>query len=192
MEKFTTLTGVAAPLPMRNVDTDMIIPKQFLKTIQRTGLGKSLFFEMRFDEAGKEVPDFVLNQTVYRGAQILATGDNFGCAPSRAQVRHLIPARLCIALQLRSGSSCVYLFGKLDDARLPASAPEPPESCHAVMTYTRTCDEFSRPRHHPGNGRPRQWHLSDVPGERAPHDSQVVLHVAHCLLNASIALMVVR
>mgnify|MGYP000208386326 FL=1 len=83
MEKFTTLTGVAAPLPMRNVDTDMIIPKQFLKTIQRTGLGKSLFFEMRFDEAGKEVPDFVLNQPAYRGAQILVTGDNFGCGSSR-------------------------------------------------------------------------------------------------------------
>ena len=83
MEKFTTLTGVAAPLPMRNVDTDMIIPKQFLKTIQRTGLGKSLFFEMRFDEAGKEVPDFVLNQKAYRGAQILVTGDNFGCGSSR-------------------------------------------------------------------------------------------------------------
>ena len=83
MEKFTTLTGVAAPLPMRNVDTDMIIPKQFLKTIKRTGLGKSLFFEMRFDEAGKEMPDFVLNQPAYRRATILVTGENFGCGSSR-------------------------------------------------------------------------------------------------------------
>jgi 3-isopropylmalate/(R)-2-methylmalate dehydratase small subunit len=83
MEKFTTLTGVAAPLPMRNVDTDMIIPKQFLKTILRTGLGKSLFFEMRFDEDGKEVPGFVLNQPAYRKAQILVAGDNFGCGSSR-------------------------------------------------------------------------------------------------------------
>ena len=83
MEKFTTLTGVAAPLPMRNVDTDMIIPKQFLKTIKRTGLGKSLFFEMRFDEAGNEIPDFVLNQPAYRRAQILVTGENFGCGSSR-------------------------------------------------------------------------------------------------------------
>jgi 3-isopropylmalate/(R)-2-methylmalate dehydratase small subunit len=83
MEKFTTLTGVAAPLPMRNVDTDMIIPKQFLKTIQRTGLGKSLFYEMRFDEAGKEVPDFVLNKPAYRDAEILVAGDNFGCGSSR-------------------------------------------------------------------------------------------------------------
>jgi 3-isopropylmalate/(R)-2-methylmalate dehydratase small subunit len=83
MEKFTTLTGVAAPLPMRNVDTDMIIPKQFLKTILRTGLGKSLFYEMRFDEDGKEVPGFVLNQPAYRKAQMLVTGDNFGCGSSR-------------------------------------------------------------------------------------------------------------
>jgi 3-isopropylmalate/(R)-2-methylmalate dehydratase small subunit len=83
MEKFTKLTGVAAPLPMRNVDTDMIIPKQFLKTIKRTGLGKSLFYEMRFDEAGKEQPDFVLNRPAYRTATILVTGENFGCGSSR-------------------------------------------------------------------------------------------------------------
>jgi 3-isopropylmalate/(R)-2-methylmalate dehydratase small subunit len=84
MDKFTKLTGVAAPLPMRNVDTDMIIPKQFLKTIQRTGLGKSLFFEMRYDPAtGKEVADFVLNKPQYRKATILVTGENFGCGSSR-------------------------------------------------------------------------------------------------------------
>ena len=84
MQKFTKLTGIAAPLPMRNIDTDMIIPKQFLKTIQRTGLGKSLFFEMRYDPAtGKENPDFVLNKTAYRRAEILVTGDNFGCGSSR-------------------------------------------------------------------------------------------------------------
>jgi 3-isopropylmalate/(R)-2-methylmalate dehydratase small subunit len=83
MQKFTTLTGVAAPLPMRNVDTDMIIPKQFLKTIKRTGLGKSLFYEMRYDEAGKEVADFVLNQPAYRKATILVAGENFGCGSSR-------------------------------------------------------------------------------------------------------------
>jgi 3-isopropylmalate/(R)-2-methylmalate dehydratase small subunit len=83
MQKFTSLTGVAAPLPLRNVDTDMIIPKQFLKTILRTGLGKSLFFEMRYDQEGKEVVDFVLNQPAYRKAQILVTGENFGCGSSR-------------------------------------------------------------------------------------------------------------
>jgi 3-isopropylmalate/(R)-2-methylmalate dehydratase small subunit len=83
MEKFTKLEGVAAPMPLINVDTDMIIPKQFLKTIARTGLGKSLFFEMRYDDAGNEIPDFVLNRPAYRGAQILVAGDNFGCGSSR-------------------------------------------------------------------------------------------------------------
>jgi 3-isopropylmalate/(R)-2-methylmalate dehydratase small subunit len=83
MEKFTSLTSVAAPLPMINVDTDMIIPKQFLKTIKRTGLGKSLFYEMRYDEQEKENPDFVLNKPAYRKAQILVAGDNFGCGSSR-------------------------------------------------------------------------------------------------------------
>jgi 3-isopropylmalate/(R)-2-methylmalate dehydratase small subunit len=83
MEKFTKLTGVAAPLPLINVDTDMIIPKQFLKTIQRSGLGKNLFDEMRYDTEGNEVPDFVLNKPAYRKAQILVAGENFGCGSSR-------------------------------------------------------------------------------------------------------------
>jgi 3-isopropylmalate/(R)-2-methylmalate dehydratase small subunit len=83
MEKFTKLTGVAAPLPMVNVDTDMIIPKQFLKTIKRTGLGKHLFDEMRYEPDGKEKPDFVLNKPAYRKAQILIAGANFGCGSSR-------------------------------------------------------------------------------------------------------------
>ena len=83
MDKFTTLTGVAAPLPMINVDTDMIIPKQFLKTIKRTGLGKNLFDDMRYNQDGTEKPDFVLNKPAYRNAQILVAGDNFGCGSSR-------------------------------------------------------------------------------------------------------------
>jgi 3-isopropylmalate/(R)-2-methylmalate dehydratase small subunit len=83
MQKFATLTGVAAPLRMINVDTDMIIPKQFLKTIERTGLGKSLFYELRYDEQGKPKPDFVLNKPAYSKAQILVTGENFGCGSSR-------------------------------------------------------------------------------------------------------------
>jgi len=83
MDKFTPLTGIAAPLPMMNVDTDMIIPKQFLKTIKRTGLGANLFDEMRFDSAGAELPGFVLNQPAYREAEILVTGANFGCGSSR-------------------------------------------------------------------------------------------------------------
>jgi 3-isopropylmalate/(R)-2-methylmalate dehydratase small subunit len=83
MQKFTVLTGVAAPLAMINIDTDMIIPKQFLKTIKRTGLGKNLFTEMRYDASGKELPDFVLNKPQYRNSTILVTGENFGCGSSR-------------------------------------------------------------------------------------------------------------
>jgi 3-isopropylmalate/(R)-2-methylmalate dehydratase small subunit len=83
MEKFTTLTGVAAPLPIINIDTDMIIPKQYLKTIKRTGLGTALFAEMRYDESGNENPDFVLNKPAYREASIIVAGDNFGCGSSR-------------------------------------------------------------------------------------------------------------
>jgi 3-isopropylmalate/(R)-2-methylmalate dehydratase small subunit len=83
MQKFTKLTGVAAPLPMINVDTDAIIPKQFLKTIKRTGLGKHLFSELRYDENGKEKPDFVLNKSAYRKSEILVAGENFGCGSSR-------------------------------------------------------------------------------------------------------------
>jgi 3-isopropylmalate/(R)-2-methylmalate dehydratase small subunit len=83
MEKFTTLTSVAAPLPLVNVDTDLIIPKQYLKTIERHGLGKGLFAERRFNEDGSENPDFVLNKPAYRNARILIAGANFGCGSSR-------------------------------------------------------------------------------------------------------------
>lgn len=83
MDKFVKLTGVAAPLPVVNIDTDMIIPKDYLKTIKRTGLGKGLFAEARFNEDGSENPDFVLNKPAYRDAKILVVGDNFGCGSSR-------------------------------------------------------------------------------------------------------------
>ena len=83
MQKFEVLNGVAAPMNIVNVDTDMIIPKQFLKTIKRTGLGKSLFYEMRYTQDGVEMPDFVLNKPAYRKAEILVAGDNFGCGSSR-------------------------------------------------------------------------------------------------------------
>jgi 3-isopropylmalate/(R)-2-methylmalate dehydratase small subunit len=83
MEKFTKISGVAAPLPLVNIDTDMIIPKQFLKTIKRSGLGVNLFDEMRYDRQGNEIADFVLNKPAYRQAQILVAGDNFGCGSSR-------------------------------------------------------------------------------------------------------------
>ena len=83
MDKFEKLTGIAAPMPLVNIDTDMIIPKQFLKTIKRSGLGVNLFDEMRFDREGNENPDFVLNKPQYRQAQIIVAGDNFGCGSSR-------------------------------------------------------------------------------------------------------------
>jgi len=83
MQKFTKLTGVAAPLDLINIDTDMIIPKQFLKTIARTGLGKNLFDEMRYNKDGSENTDFVLNKNAYRHAEVLVVGDNFGCGSSR-------------------------------------------------------------------------------------------------------------
>jgi len=83
MDKFTVVEGVAAPMPLINIDTDMIIPKQFLKTIKRTGLGKNLFFEIRYDNDGKEIKDFVLNQEPYNKSKILITGKNFGCGSSR-------------------------------------------------------------------------------------------------------------
>ena len=83
MNKFTTLSGIAAPMPLINIDTDMIIPKQFLKTIKRSGLGVNLFDEMRYDDDRNEIPDFVLNKPQYRDAQIIVAGDNFGCGSSR-------------------------------------------------------------------------------------------------------------
>jgi len=83
MDKFTTLSGIATPMPLVNIDTDMIIPKQFLKTIKRSGLGKNLFDEMRFNLDGSEIPDFVLNKPAYRKAEIIVAGENFGCGSSR-------------------------------------------------------------------------------------------------------------
>jgi 3-isopropylmalate/(R)-2-methylmalate dehydratase small subunit len=83
MQKFDHLTGPAVPMPMANIDTDQIIPKQFLKTVEREGLGKGLFYDFRFDFDGKEKPDFVLNQAAYKGVKVLIAGDNFGCGSSR-------------------------------------------------------------------------------------------------------------
>ncbi len=121
MDKFTTLTGVAAPLPMRNVDTDMIIPKQFLKTIKRTGLGKSLFFELRYDDAGEEIAEFVLNQPAYRGAKILVTGENFGCGSSR---EHAPWALLDLGIRAVISSSIADIFtaNALKNGLLPVVA----------------------------------------------------------------------
>ena len=123
MEKFTTLTGVAAPLPMINVDTDMIIPKQFLKSIKRTGFGGNLFFEMRYREDGSENPDFVLNKTPYREARILVAGTNFGCGSSR---EHAPWALLDFGIRCVIAPSFAEIFYNncIKNGILPVSLPE--------------------------------------------------------------------
>jgi len=107
MKKFNILKGVPANLPMMNVDTDMIIPKQFLKTIKRTGLGKSLFFEMRYDEHGKKIGKFVLNEDPYDKSPILITGKNFGCGSSR---EHAPWALLDFGIKCLIGPSFADIF----------------------------------------------------------------------------------
>ena len=107
MKKFNTLKGIPASLPMINVDTDMIIPKQFLKTIKRTGLGKSLFFEMRYDENGNKIENFVLNNKPYDNSSILITGKNFGCGSSR---EHAPWALLDFGIRCVIGQSFADIF----------------------------------------------------------------------------------
>ena len=107
MKKFNTLKGIPANLPMMNIDTDMIIPKQFLKTIKRTGLGKSLFFEMRYDENGKKIKEFILNKEPYNKSSILLTGKNFGCGSSR---EHAPWALLDFGIQCVISSSFADIF----------------------------------------------------------------------------------
>jgi len=107
MEKFNILKGIPANLPMINVDTDMIIPKQFLKTIKRSGLGKSLFFEMRYDDKGKKIDNFVLNKEPYNKSPILLTGKNFGCGSSR---EHAPWALLDFGIKCIIGSGFADIF----------------------------------------------------------------------------------
>ena len=107
MEKFNILKGIPANLPMMNVDTDMIIPKQFLKTIKRTGLGKSLFYEIRYDETGKKNQEFMLNQEPYNNSSILLTGKNFGCGSSR---EHAPWALLDFGIKCLIGPSFADIF----------------------------------------------------------------------------------
>ena len=134
MDKFTTLTGVAAPLPMINVDTDMIIPKQYLKTIERTGLGKALFDEMRYNPDGSEKPEFVLNQPAYRKAQILIAGENFGCGSSR---EHAPWALLDFGIRCIIAPSFADIFhtNSLKNGVLPIRLPQ--EICAQLMDDAR-------------------------------------------------------
>ena len=130
MEKFTRHTGVAAPLPLINVDTDMIIPKQFLKTIERSGLGKNLFDEMRYDADGNEIEDFVLNRPAYRKATILVAGENFGCGSSR---EHAPWALLDFGIRCVIAPSFVDIFFNncFENGILPIALP--PEDVDKLM-----------------------------------------------------------
>ena len=153
MQKFTSLTAVAAPLPMINVDTDMIIPKQFLKTIQRTGLGKHLFDEMRYTTDGKEIPDFVLNQAPYRNAKILIGADNFGCGSSR---EHAPWALLDFGIRCVIAPSFADIFYNncFKNGILPIALPkeivdelmeDAKKGANAVMTVDLEAQTISRP-----------------------------------------------
>jgi 3-isopropylmalate/(R)-2-methylmalate dehydratase small subunit len=134
MEKFTKLTGIAAPMPLVNIDTDMIIPKQFLKTIQRSGLGKNLFDEMRYTQDGAEIADFVLNQPAYRKAEILVAGDNFGCGSSR---EHAPWALLDFGIRCVIATSFADIFYNncFKNGILPIVMP--PEVVEALMADAR-------------------------------------------------------
>ncbi|KGJ16934.1 3-isopropylmalate dehydratase small subunit [Paracoccus sanguinis] len=124
MTPFTTLTGIAAPMPLVNIDTDMIIPKQFLKTIHRSGLGKNLFDEMRYTADGSENPDFVLNKPAWREAQIIVAGDNFGCGSSR---EHAPWALLDYGIRCVISTSFADIFYNncFKNGILPIVLPEP-------------------------------------------------------------------
>ena len=153
MQKFTTLRGVAAPLPMINVDTDMIIPKQFLKTIKRTGLGKNLFDELRYETDGREKPDFVLNQPAYRKAQILVVGENFGCGSSR---EHAPWALLDFGIRCVIAASFADIFYNncFKNGLLPIALPQEEidklmddarKGANAVLTVDLESQTISRP-----------------------------------------------
>jgi 3-isopropylmalate/(R)-2-methylmalate dehydratase small subunit len=172
MEKFTSLTGVAAPLPMINIDTDKIIPKQFLKTIERTGLGRGLFDEMRFNADGSEKPEFVLNQPAYRQAKILVAGENFGCGSSR---EHAPWALLDYGIRCIIASSFADIFYNncFKNGVLPLIVPEDivaqlmedaGKGANAVLTIDLENQTISRPD-----------------GEKVPF--QIDPFRKHCLVN---------
>ena len=134
MHPFTHLDGRAAPLAIANLDTDQIIPKQFLKTVDREGLGKGLFFDLRFDDAGREKPDFVLNQAAYAGASVLIAGDNFGCGSSR---EHAPWALLDFGLRCVIAPSFADIFYNncFNNGLLPITLPE--ADVHALMSEAK-------------------------------------------------------
>lgn len=123
MQKFTRLSAAAAPLPVANIDTDQIIPKQFLSTVERTGLSKGLFYDMRFDGDGVEKPDFVLNQPHYRGAKILLAGPNFGCGSSREHAPWAL-MDFGISCVISAGFADIFFNNCFKNGLLPVVLPE--------------------------------------------------------------------
>ncbi|MFO0995971.1 MAG: 3-isopropylmalate dehydratase small subunit [Alphaproteobacteria bacterium] len=153
MQKFATLSGVAAPLPHVNIDTDRIIPARFLKTIKRTGLGRNLFNDIRYDSDGTEKKDFVLNQPAYRKAQILVTGENFGCGSSR---EHAPWALLDFGIRCVIASSFADIFYnncfkngvlpiKLPQAQVDQLMEDAQRGANAVLTIDLEAQEITRP-----------------------------------------------
>ena len=130
MEKFETVTGIAAPMPLVNIDTDMIIPKIFLKTIKRSGLGVNLFDEMRYDRQGNEIPDFVLNKPQYREASILVAGDNFGCGSSREHAPWAL-ADFGIKVIISTSFADIFFNNSFKNGMLPIVLPQ--EQVDALM-----------------------------------------------------------
>ena len=123
MEKFKKLTGIAAPMPLVNIDTDMIIPKIFLKTIKRSGLGVNLFDEMRYDRSGNEIADFVLNKPQYRKAEILIAGDNFGCGSSREHAPWAL-ADFGIKVIVSTSFADIFFNNSFKNGMLPIVLPQ--------------------------------------------------------------------
>src|SRR5210317_293943 len=140
MQKFNSLTSIPAYLPIVNIDTDMIIPKQFLKTIKRTGLGKNLFFEMRYDDQGKEISDFVLNQNPYNGSKILIAGKNFGCGSSREHAPWAL-LDFGITCVISSSYADIFYSNCFKNGILPITLPE--EKIKELSEYSKRKEEIS-------------------------------------------------
>ena len=140
MQKFNSLTSIPAYLPIVNIDTDMIIPKQFLKTIKRTGLGKNLFFEMRYDDNGNEIKDFILNQEPYNQSKILITGKNFGCGSSREHAPWAL-LDFGITCVISSSYADIFYSNCFKNGILPIILPE--EKIKELSEYSKRKEEIS-------------------------------------------------
>ena len=140
MNKFTTLKSIPAYLPIVNIDTDMIIPKQFLKTIKRTGLGKNLFYEMRYDNSGKEIKDFILNQNPFNKSKILIVGKNFGCGSSREHAPWAL-LDFCITCVISSSYADIFYNNCFKNGILPITITD--EEIKEISDYSKRKEEIS-------------------------------------------------